>query len=206
MSVHSYCGHQWQTQSSLLAAKTKASLLETLSRPKLGLSATLFRFQLLKLIFKPLRQLTILFDCNHTWTDSAFVLGWLSRKSSHWLRLVANRNSSELESNRELSWHRLIWEEISTDPASLGLELELKKTCNFWWHGLEWLVRGNFPDPHPIIDTNEETRKRQTFLVNTITNTKPDRDVFFHKNFCINARIKGLSHDLENKMKNFRVT
>ena len=51
------------------------------------------------------------------------------------------------------------------------------RSCDIWWHGPDWLVSGNFPEPHPISDTNQESKKGQAILANTIKNTINDRDV-----------------------------
>ena len=57
----------------------------------------------------------------YAWTDSTFVLNWLSSEPSVWATFVANR-VAKIQENKNLVWNHVQTDENPADPASRGVD------------------------------------------------------------------------------------
>ena len=87
--------------STLLTTKTKIAPRKAQSIPRQELCAALLGSQLINSFHENLIKMNVKVQSQYAWTDSTFVLNWLSSEPSVWATFVANR-VAKVQENKNL--------------------------------------------------------------------------------------------------------
>ncbi|XP_046806420.1 uncharacterized protein LOC124419797 [Lucilia cuprina] len=115
-----YIRCQTKTQnvfSNLLVAKSIVAPLQTVCLPRLELNGAVLLANLVNYV---INSLNFSKSEIYLWTDSAIVLGWLSKPPSSWETYVSNRTSRIHELMTNVTWRHVPTHDI---PADLGTEV-----------------------------------------------------------------------------------
>lgn len=124
---------------SLLVSKAKVNPIKPISIPRSELNAALLLARLLDTVVKVLSdyQVTV-----HAWTDAQVVLAWLNSPPRTLKQYVANRTAEILEFVPFHRWGHVTSKENPADIASRGISPDQLPDFRLWWHGPEFLSKG----------------------------------------------------------------
>ena len=139
---------------SLVMAKTRvAAVKNSLTIPKLELSAALLTARLLNVVGDDLH---IPPDKWYCWCDSTIKLGWIQHSSIKWKIFVSNRVSQIVSITSSKHWRYVPTASNLADHASHGLTPAALTTCCLWWEGPPWLYfsPSQWPAPPTAMQPN----------------------------------------------------
>ena len=101
----------------------------------------------------------------YAWSDSTVVLHWLKGKREY--KVFVSNRVAKIREHSYLKWNYV---PTRNNPADLGSRgCELRKLCEFWWNGPEWLRDcKNWPE-QPDITNNDESEIERKWSKNYYT-------------------------------------
>ena len=124
----------------LIGAKTKVAPLQTLTIPRLELSAAHLAAKFTKLITNAIGIPGKIY----AWTDSTVTIAWLQGHPSRWSVFVANRVSKTQQVIPSDCWRHVRSEDNPADCASRGVTPSELLSSKLWWKGPSWLSNPSF--------------------------------------------------------------
>ncbi|XP_065356304.1 uncharacterized protein LOC135950702 [Calliphora vicina] len=170
-SKSSYCATvyircQTKTQntfSNLLVAKTKVAPLQTVCLPRLELNGAVLLANLINYV-----KNSINFSNSeiYLWTDSAIVLGWLSKPPSSWETYVANRTARIHELMADVTWRHVPTHDNPADLGTRGCKAQNLVNNSLWWNAPSWLQKPSSEWPNRnILNYSSENKEIQSLNV-----------------------------------------
>lgn len=120
----------------LICSKSRVSPINVVSLPRLELCAAVLLAELVKSVAK---NITIVLDSTHYWTDSQIVLSWIRASSSTWKTFVANRVSTIQSMSQISQWHHVNSLSNPADLVSRGSHPQQFIESRIWFNGPEFL-------------------------------------------------------------------
>ena len=175
---------------SLVMAKTRvAPVNNSLTIPKLELSAALLTARLLKVVGDDLH---IPPDKWYCWCDSTITLGWIQHSSIKWKVFVSNRVSQIVSITSSKHWRYVPTASNPADHASRGLTPAALTTCCLWWEGPPWLYFSPSQWPAPPTAMQPNSLPEASARVLTIS-SKPPADHLWSRFSSFSKAIRVLS-------------
>ncbi|CAB0034926.1 unnamed protein product [Trichogramma brassicae] len=110
-------------------------------------------------------------ESTHLWTDSQVTLNWIKSQPARWKDFVRNRVSHIQELVPSAHWRRVPGSGNSADCASRGVTVEQLSEHVLWWHGPQWLLKGDehWPVQRDIIEPEAELEQRRAVTSVVVT-------------------------------------
>ncbi|CAB0041227.1 unnamed protein product [Trichogramma brassicae] len=126
---------------------------------------------LAKLTRHILDTFTFPIESTHLWTDSQVTLNWIKSQPARWKDFVRNRVSHIQELVPSAHWRRVPGSGNPADCASRGVTVEQLSEHVLWWHGPQWLLKGDehWPVQQDIIEPEAELEQRRAVTSVVVT-------------------------------------
>ena len=129
----------------------------------------------------------------YAWSDSIVVLHWLKDKREY--KVFVSNRVAKVREHSYLKWNYVPTRNNPADLSSRGCEL--RKLCEFWWDGPEWLGDCKNCPEQPNIASNDESkieRKNAKELLVTTVDLQNPIDTSLNK-FASRKTLKDIKLD-----------